>query len=490
MTEPMNLLIVMADEHAGKCVGSYGHPIVKTPNIDRLARNGVRFTNAYTNSPICMPARASFATGLYPHQTGYWCNASAYDGHPTSWAHALQDGGVPVMSIGKLHYRDQYVSSGFDEQRIPMHAERGIGDLHGAVRQVDTLPERKGSIKVSQKLGPGESDYTRYDRAIIAEAVKWLQTEGKAKQQPWMLFTSFVAPHFPLIAPEEFFALYPVDKMPLPKAYKTGEQPRHPWFDQQRKAYTTDKFFDDDKRRLAIASYFGLCSFVDHNLGHLMDTLEETGLDRRTRVIYLSDHGESLGARGLWLKSNFYQEAGQIPMVMAGPGVAAGKTVTTPVSLVDLFPTILEATGVTLGSGNIGSGNAGRTPGKSLFKAIEKPDDRDRTVFGEYHAAGAISGAFMLRQGAYKYVYYVGYPPQLFDLDKDPEEMTDLAGEESHASVCKSFEAQLRLICNPERVDHRAKADQAAIVERNGGKQAILTKGSAGGGTPAPEKFI
>ena len=485
MTEPMNLLIVMADEHSAKCVGSYGHPLVKTPNIDRLARNGVRFTNAYTTSPICMPARAAFATGLYPHQTGYWCNASPYDGHPTTWGHRLQDAGVPVLSIGKLHYRDRHVSAGFDEQRIPMHAEKGVGDVFGAVRQVNPLPERKGSAKVSQKLGPGESDYTRYDRAIISEAVNWLSTEAPRQSKPWMLFTSFVAPHFPLIAPEEFFALYPVDQMPLPKAYKTGEQPRHPWFDEQRKAYTTDRFFDDEKRRIAIASYFGLCSFVDHNLGRLMDTLQKTGLDRRTRVIYVSDHGESLGARGLWLKSNFYEESGNIPLVMAGPGLPAGVTVTTPVSLVDFYPTILEATGVT-----VKPGEAARHPGTSLFKTVGQPNDRDRIVFGEYHAAGAISGAFMLRQGAFKYVYYVGYPPQLFDLEKDPEELTDLAGDAARASLLAAFEAKLRQIVEPEGVDRRAKADQAAIVERNGGQHAILTKGSAGGGTPAPEKFV
>jgi choline-sulfatase len=484
MTKPMNLLIVMADEHAANCVGSYGHPIVKTPNIDRLTKRGARFTNAYTASPICMPARAAFATGLYPHQTGYWCNASPYDGHPVTWGHCLQDAGIPVMSIGKLHFRDAQTSSGFDEQRIPMHSERGVGDVFGAVRQVYPLPERAGSVKVSQRLGGGESDYNRYDRAIISEALSWLENDAPKQGKPWALFTSFVAPHFPLIAPEEFFSLYPVDEMPLPKLYQTGEQPPHPWLTEQRKAYTTDRYFDDRKRRLAIASYFALCSFVDHNLGLLMDMLEATGLDRNTRIIYVADHGESLGARGLWLKSNFYQEAANIPLVMAGPGVPERLTVTTPVSLVDFFPTVLEAVGVAPKQLE----TAGR-PGTSLFRALENPNDRERLVFAEYHGAGAISGAYMLRQGAYKYVYYVDYPAQLFNLERDPEELNDLGVDPAHAAVLGRFEAELRRVVDPEGVDRRAKADQALIVERNGGREAILAKGSAGGGTPAPAKF-
>jgi choline-sulfatase len=482
MTTPANLLIVMADEHAANCIGSYGHKIVKTPNIDRLARRGARFTNAYSTSPICMPARAAFATGQYPHQTGYWCNASPYDGHPTSWGHCLQDAGLPVMSIGKLHYRDTLISSGFDESRLPMHAEKGIGDLHGAVRQISPLPERAGSVKVTQKLGGGESDYTRYDRAIVAETLSWLEHEAPSHEKPWALFASFVAPHFPLIAPDEFFKLYPPDEMPTPKLYGHDERPRHAWVEEQRHAYTTDTFFDDEKRRLAIASYFGLCSFMDHNLGRLMDMLEKTGLDQTTRVIYLADHGESLGARGLWLKSNFYQEAANIPLVMAGPGIPEGLLVETPVSLVDIFPTVLEATGVTPMPGTTG----GR-PGTSLFDILQHPHDRERLVFAEYHAAGAITGATMLRKGAWKYIHYVGYPPQLFDLDQDPEELHDLGTDPAHETVRAEFEAELRRIVDPEGVDRRAKADQAQIVERNGGRDAILAKGSVGGGTPAPQ---
>ncbi|MGF1476462.1 MAG: sulfatase-like hydrolase/transferase [Geminicoccaceae bacterium] len=298
--EPKNLLLILSNEHAAQYAGCYGHPIVKTPVLDRLAARGTRFSNAYTNCPICMPARAAFATGLYPHQTGYWCNASPYTGTPRSWGHRLQAAGIPVISIGKLHYRDDELNAGFDEQRMPMHAVQGVGDLLGAIRRKSPLPERKKSHLVADEIGPGESAYTRYDRDIVAETIAWITDEAPRTRSPWVLYVGLVAPHFPLIAPQRFFNLYPPDQMPLPKACRPEDWPRHPWFDEFRKSYTTDRFFDDEKRRLATASYFGLCSFLNDNIGQILNALETTGVCSDTRVVYLSDHGDNLGVRGLW----------------------------------------------------------------------------------------------------------------------------------------------------------------------------------------------
>jgi choline-sulfatase len=477
MTRPANLVIVCSDEHAAQYTGCHGHPIVRTPNINRLAAMGTRYANAYSTSPICMPARAAFATGRYPHQTGYWCNASPYAGTPPSWAHRLQQAGRPVLSIGKLHYRDEEVSSGFDEQRLAMHAVAGIGDLQGAMREQRPLPPRRKSRVVADEIGAGESSYTSYDRAITKEAVSWLENEAAGIDAPWVLQVGLVAPHFPLIAPDDFFAMYPPETMKLPKACRPEDWPRHPWLDGFREAYITDTFFDDEKRRIATAAYFGLCSFVDHNLGLIMQALERSGLAGDTRLVYLSDHGDNLGVRGLWQKSNFYEESAHVPLVIAGPGIAAGEVVETPVSLVDFFPTILEAVGVAPDPADAD------LPGQSLFQLA--PDDRERTVFGEYHAAGAVSGVFMLRRDHWKYVHYVGFPPQLFDLEADPEELHDLACDPACAEILAQFEGELRAMLDPEAVDARAKADQAAIIERHGGREAVLARGSFGA-TPPP----
>ena len=160
-TDGRNLLFIMSDEHNPKMLGCCGHDLVRTPNLDRLAERGTRFSAAYTNSPICIPARAAFATGRHVHETRYWDNAHPYDGAVESWGHRLQREGHRVEAIGKLHYRGNDIESGFDRQIDPMHVMDGIGQVWGSVR--DPLPAARPA-KMLNRIGPGESNYNRYDR--------------------------------------------------------------------------------------------------------------------------------------------------------------------------------------------------------------------------------------------------------------------------------------------------------------------------------------
>ena len=386
---------------------------------------------------------------------------------------------MPVQSIGKLHYRSDDISTGFDVRVNPMHALNGVGDLFGAMRWETPLPVRHGVRQVAEEIGPGESSYTAYDRGIADAAVAWLRDIGPTLAEPWVLYVSFVAPHFPLIAPEEFYALYPPDEMPLPKAHRPEDWPRHPWLDGFRHAYITDTFFDNDLRRKATAAYFGLCSFTDANVGRVLGAADEAGLMDRTRAVYASDHGDNLGVRGLWQKSNFYEESAAVPFIMTGPDVPVGKVVETPISLVDVYPTILAGAGVAMPE------DGAAREGRNLLDIASEPDDPERTVFGEYHAAGAVSGVFMLRRGRWKYIHYAGLPPQLFDLEADPEELDDLGDDPAHADTLAGFERDLRARLDPEAVDARAKAEQRAIVEAHGGREAVIGGGSLGA-TPPP----
>ena len=467
--QPMNLLFIMSDEHSASALGAAGHPFVRTPNLDALAARGTRYDNAYTPSPICVPARASFATGRHVHELGCWDNAHPYTGQVEGWGHALQRAGCRVLSIGKLHYRDEADPTGFDTQVRPMHIVGGKGDVFGSIK--DPMAIRFGGHRFAGEIGPGESGYTRYDREIAAAAERWLTetAPGIGPERPWVLFVSFVCPHFPLIAPEDFYAFYDPARMPLPKDHR--RRPRHPWVEAHARVQPYDDFFNDGTRRVAIASYYGLCSFLDDNIGRVLGALDRSGLAGRTRVIYTSDHGENLGARGLWGKSNMYEESAAVPLILAGPDVGAGLVSRTPVSLIDAHPTILECAGLPVEAD---------VPGRSLWGLGE---DYDRAVFSEYHAAGAIAGCFMLRRGRWKLIHYVGFDPELFDLDADPEERTDLAGAEPEV-VAELMEA-LRSVCDPEAVDARAKSAQAALVDSHGGRDAVLRAG-AFSGTPAP----
>jgi len=466
---PSNTLFILSDEHSRRVLGCYGHEMIRTPHLDALAARGVLFADAYTNSPICVPARASLATGRYPHQIRFWDNGIAYDGSVPSWHHRLRDAGHEVVSIGKLHFRSDADDNGFSQEIMPLHINDGIGDPLGWLR--DPLPVRKATLRLAKDAGRGDSSYQDYDRKITDAAIDWLKSRANSNGKPWCLFVSLVCPHFPLIARPEFYDLYPEDAVPLPALRSPTERgPDHPYIAAFRKCQTYEEgFVDEANVRRAIAAYFGLVSSTDHNVGRILAALAEAGFAGNTRILYSADHGDNLGTRGLWGKSTMYEEAAGVPMIAAGPGLPQGMVCREPVTLVDAFPTIVKWAGL-----------------------AAHPDDRDlpgmpldeivltaprRTVLSEYHATGAATGAFMIRKGRFKCVYYVGMPAQLFDCDTDPQETRNLAEEPGYAGLAADCERELRKIVDPEAADALAKADQAAKIAEFGGREKILDRG-------------
>jgi choline-sulfatase len=483
--EAKNLLIIMSDQHNRRALGCYGHSIVKTPHLDELAAGGTLFTDVYTPSPVCVPARAAFATGRYVHQIATWDNAIAYNGSIPSWHHLLRERGHQVVSIGKLHFRSADDDNGFSEEQIGMHIIDGEGDLLGLVRDED-MPKRGGSYKMAKMAGPGESMYTTYDREIAARAQVWLREEAhRYTKRPWVLFVSFVCPHFPLTAPPEHFYRYYDRDLPLPKLYERRHEPLHPFLEDYRKSFAYDEFFANaDAVKRAQAGYFGLCSFLDENVGKVLLALDQSGLVSSTRTIYVSDHGDNLGTRGLWGKSTMYEESVAVPLIASGPDIPAGLRVSNPASLLDLYPFIMEA----VGTGPPESDTPAH-PGISIARLIS--EQMSRVVFSEYHGMGSKTAAYMVRKGPYKLVYYADYPPQLFNLACDPEELNDIAGQVDARAKLEELKADLWRICDPHEVNRRAKADQQRLLAAVGGKAYVIERGDLGFSPPpgVPAQF-
>lgn len=476
MPRSKNLLVILSDEHQARALSCVGHPLVKTPNLDKLAARGIRFSNAYTPSPICVPARAAFASGRYVHDIRLWDNAMPYTGKPRGWGHALQDKGIRVESIGKLHYRDAEDPAGFDVEHIPMQVAGGHGMVWGSIRREDERVRKEGRM-LGPYIGPGDSNYTRYDTAVVSRATEWFADAAKRPDKPWCLYVGLVAPHFPLIVPQKYLDLYPVEDLPPFKLHTLDGFVNHPWVQKQNTALAGDEGFTDDaERRLAAACYFALCTFLDDNIGKLMSSLEENGQLEDTTVIYSSDHGDNVGARGLWGKSNLYEESVAVPLIVAAPG-AEPATCATPVSLLDVSQTIIDHFDASL---------EGDRPGRSLYDIASEPDYADRIIFSEYHAVGAVSAAYMLRKGDWKLVHYHNFDPELFNLAQDPEETTNRAKDPDAASVLADLEAELRNICDPAAMNDLAFADQDALIESYGGPELAKNIG-APAATPPPE---
>ena len=452
---PPNFLVIISDEHRKDALGCAGHPLVHTPHLDRLATRGTRFTNAYTSSPMCVPTRAALACGDHVHRTGFWDSATPYDGSAATWMHRVRDAGHEMVSIGKLHFRSGEDDNGFSEEILPMHVVGGVGWMAALLRE--DPPAYDAAAELAADSGPGSSSYTDYDLAITAAATDWIAARRNA-ERPWAAFVSLVSPHFPLRAPPEFYNLYADADFDL----EPQQLPDHPEIRNLARFFDYERHFTAETRHAAMAGYFGLTSFLDDCVGEILATLEESGQAEDTVILYLSDHGELLGEKGMWTKQVMYEASAGIPMILAGPGVPDGILRNTAASIVDVAATALD---VMLDTSDDGS------PGLSLRRLAQNPDDADRTVLCEYHDGGSTTGAFMVRWGDWKYVCYPGMPPQLFNLAEDPSEDHDLGSDVSQRAAAARAEGAARLaaICDADAVNRQCFADQAARIEALGG---------------------
>ena len=463
-----NILVIMSDEHRRDAMGSMGS-IVKTPNLDKLASRGAVFENAYTPSPMCVPARAALACGDHVHRISNWDSATPYDGSKQSWMRVLRNRGMDMVSIGKLHFRSTGDDNGFSEEILPMHVVGGVGWPVGLLRE--RPPEFSSASELAANLGAGESSYKNYDLEITAAAEKWLSGKRNSKK-PWGAFVSLVSPHYPLIAPEKFYRIYDPVKIDMPIAYEPSERADHQEIRNLANFFDYDRHFDEIKIRKAKAAYYGLTSFMDDCVGRILTALEASGQSENTLVIYTSDHGEMLGDHGLWTKMVMYEASVGIPMIIAGPGIPAGRRVKTGATLLDIAATVQNVTGAK------DEQFSASPTGRSLIDLARQDDDLDRTVFSEYHDGGSTTGTFMVRWDHWKYVFYVGYPPQFFDLANDPDERTNLAGAENNSpsvsNALKQGNHRLMAICDPDEVNKRCFADQKRRIEELGGEEACL----------------
>nr|WP_233265044.1 sulfatase-like hydrolase/transferase [Halomarina oriensis] len=462
-------MLITSDEHRPDALGAAGHPLVETPTFDRFAATGIRFTSAYCSSPLCAPSRASFATGRYVHDTGHWDNATPYDGTPRSWGHHFVDHGVDVTTVGKLDFEPD-CDDGFDDQRVAFHRE--TPDVNGLHRDPPIVRDgaRDRIEAAGSAAADGEAWYCEREDRVTDETVAFLEAraeeaagdgegKGSGTAEPWVCWTNYILPHFPLVAEPSYYERYPETEVDLPTDYPPGDD--HPILDELR-SHFDGADLDEATLRRTRAAYYALCTALDDHVGQLLDALDRLGLAEDTLVVYASDHGEPLGDHGVWWKCCMYEPSVGVPLAMRGPGVA-GRTVDAPVSLLDLVPTMADAVGVPHDS-------AWR--GRSLLDVAcgDAPDD-DRAVFSEYHAHGVSRGMFMLRQGRYKYVYYPDNPDQLFDLESDPDELTNLAGTPEYTDVRERFERRLRVHLDedPDAVDERARRDQRERLAELGG---------------------
>lgn len=444
-----NILLIVSDEHNASMTGCYGHPILQTPHLDRLASEGVLFEQAYCNSPTCVCSRASMMTGRYVHEIGVFSHQTPLRSDIPTFANYLEAVGYDTVLCGKMHFVGEWNQTHGFGRRLLGEPEQWVGDVHWNRKpRVRTEETRRGSNSHVTDAGPGEPYFpVRYDEMVTDLTVRFLENQAKRpSDRPWLFVAGLLSPHFPLYAPEELFNMYYPDNIEWPKVGYEPGQPEHPVIRQIRHWLRQEDGITEEQTRTALAAYYGLITYTDRNIGRILAALEQDwALSENTVVIYVSDHGEMAGEHGLWQKFCFYEPSIRIPMIVRYPGGPKNRRVAQPVSLVDLAPTLYDMAE---------TGTPSYCPGTSLLPLIlgTAPEDPERTVFGEYHAHGILSSAYMIRKGRFKYNYYPGYPPQLFDLVADRNEVNDLASTPRYRDVMKSLHTELLAILDPDAV--------------------------------------
>lgn len=448
-----NILIVMSDEHAARAMGCSGHPEVMTPHMDRLAGEGVRFEQAYCNSPMCGPSRMSFLTGQYAFRVGGWDNGSPLRSDIPTFAHYFEAAGYETTLCGRMHMIGEDRLHGFGKRLFDdMDAWRSYG------QKPKRAPEaRRGSNSHVTECGPGEGSWQRYDANVADLAVRYLEAKAeRGSDRPWLMVGGFMFPHFPLIAPQAYYDKYDPEALRLPEWGDERPDEQHPAIRQLRYAFRNDGDVPEETVRRALASYYALITLVDDYLGRMLDVIDRSPLKENTIVVYISDHGEMGGQHGIWQKQCFYEGSVRIPLIVRMPQGPQGRVIRDNVSLVDLIPTIMELAQIRPPSA---------LSGRSLLPLMRGEAEREeRVVFSEYHAQGMPSAGFMVKKGVYKYNYYVDYPdrPELFRVDTDPGERDNLAGRPEAAALVRELRAELAAVVgDPERVDAEAKRNQA-----------------------------
>ena len=445
----MNIVFLFSDEHTGTVMGHSGHPFVRTPHLDRLSEQCYTFDNAYCNYPICTPSRLSMLTGHYPHQIEAWDLGAILDRNYKTWGDYLTETGYETVLCGRTHFNGKDRLNGF--------SERLLDDLPrwcntSGAPPLRTLDDRRGSNSHVTECGPGDHEHTKYDRKVTDLAVDFLREKASSPDdKPFLLYCGYMHPHFPLIAPPEFFSMYDPDKLELPDTWNEPLDSQHPVIQHHRWAWRNDIPPPEETVRCALASYYALVSCFDAQIGRMLDVIDTTPLRENTVVIYTSDHGEMAGSHGIWQKQCFYESAVKVPLMLRLPSGEKAR-IKQNVSLVDVLPTLLDIAGLDKPSDLVGD---------SLLKiARQQPDQTTRAVLSEYHHRGMLNAGFMLKHGDYKLCHYVGNQPQLFNVEVDPLENDDLACKPEYAAIRRELEDILYSIVDPNLEDARAKANQ------------------------------
>ncbi len=436
-THQPNFLIFMVDQCNGTLFGEDGPAeFLHVPNLHTLYEKGINFANTYCASPLCAPSRASFMSGLLPTRTGVYDNAAEFPSSIPTFAHHLRKLGYSTTLSGKMHFVGPDQLHGFEKRTTTDVYPADFGwtpDWTKPDERIDWWYHNLGSVTTA---GVAETtNQLEYDDEVAFFAKQALhQFAREDRSKPFCLTVSFTHPHDPFVTRQKYWDMYPEDKMPSLNegtiAYEDHDPHSQRLLDMSdwQNFDTTDQKTIDSRR-----AYFGNISYIDENIGSILETLEACEFIDDTIVMFVSDHGDMLGEKGLWFKMSFFEGSSRVPLMICAPDRFKPATIKEPSSTLDVFPTLVDLAG-------------GKVPhdvdGVSLVPAMEG-DIESRQIITEYAAEGSISPMIMLREGAFKLNICPADPDQLFNLEDDPQEKNNLAADLAYTEQLEAMKVNI-----------------------------------------------
>ncbi len=437
--DELNVLFIISDDLTATALGCYGNKLCKTPNIDRLATEGTRFTRAYCQATICGPSRASLMFGYYPYAskaTGYTSGRKEVGADKDSWAQHFKKNGYHSARISKVFHMGvpPDVAKGSDGADDPESWDEAYNSK-GPETNVPGLAEQLSHNPGGLKKGTGSSqsfnvveaegdDLVHSDGKTAQKAVELLE-KYKDMEKPFFLAVGFVRPHVPLVAPKKYFAPYPLGKIVLPPKIP-GDQDDIPQNSGNRRT-TANYKMDLTQQKGTLRAYYASVSFVDTLVGKILTALEATGQRDDTIVIFTSDHGYHLGEHDMWQKVSIHEESAKVPLIISVPG--KNPAVCHSLSeLIDLYPTVSKLCGLKI-PGNI--------QGKDISGMLDDPAVKVRD------AALSSGKGRLLRTEKWALLDY-GKKGELYDMEKDPKQYDNLFGDSNYAEVLAELKAKLK----------------------------------------------
>ncbi|MBN1807728.1 MAG: sulfatase-like hydrolase/transferase [Planctomycetes bacterium] len=484
-----NILIIMSDQHNPHFLGCSGNSIVRTPNLDRLASEGMIFTNAYCPAPLCVPSRMSFMTGRTPSRNRVWDNTHILSSGIPTWTHYLAAAGYETALIGRMHFVGSDQMHGFEKRPLGEYSSAPPGiPLKGGPAWTKYSSDSTGQSRESVEIaGTGTTGYQIYDRMVVEATCRYLTRKAHGDGRPFAAVSGFLLPHNPYIAPKALVDYY-MQAADMPCV----EENQPPTVRRMLQARGLLNPLTPEQTRRARAAYYALCDLFDSNVGTVLKRLDQTGLADNTLVVYCSDHGDMAGEHGCWTKSCYYEGSAGIPLIARLPGVVeAGTRCDAVCSLLDIGPTLVELAG-----GEPMHGIDGR-PLLPLLRSGDAHGWADET-YSEFmglrvwprHALQDNYPAMpsrMIRSGPWKLWLYADaekLPPALFNLESDPNETTDLAADPTYAQVVAELSAKILRGWNPAAAS--AESIDATLSRNTIGKWGAVVRPEAPLAVPYP----